>query len=228
MSSKSSAWVAESVAVFRKDWRTELRTRYSVATLLLFAVTSLVVVSLSLGPVGASPEDRVWVAPVVLWIILLFAATLGLPRAFVREEESRTATALRLAATPSALFAGKLLYCVTLVFALEIVVSPLFLAALQVEIDHPWSFVAALAAGGFGLAAASTLVASIVAQGEGKATLFAVLAFPVLVPLLLLAITVTRSALGGPPSAGVLVQLLMYDGVVSVAGFMLFPAVWTP
>ena len=55
---------------------------------------------------------------VLLWIILLFSAAAGLPRAFVHEEETQTATALRLAATPSALFCGKLLYGLTLTLAL--------------------------------------------------------------------------------------------------------------
>ena len=87
-------------------------------TLALFAVTTLVVVSVSLGPLGvvAGPAASA-VLPVLLWLILLFSAAAGLPRAFVQEEESHTATALRLAATPSALFCGKLLYCLTLVAA---------------------------------------------------------------------------------------------------------------
>jgi hypothetical protein len=54
------------------------------------------------------------VLPVLLWLILLFAAAAGLPRGFVHEEETHTATALRLAARPSAVFAGKLLYNLTL------------------------------------------------------------------------------------------------------------------
>ncbi|MGE0641100.1 MAG: heme exporter protein CcmB [Thermoanaerobaculia bacterium] len=225
----SSAWIAEAGALFAKEWRTELRGRHAISTLALFAVTTLVVLSLALGPVGVSREDRTWVAPVVLWILLLFSASLGLPRSFVREEESRTAIALRLAATPSALFAGKLLYTLTLLFALELLVAPLFLAALQIEVARWGLFGLALGLGGAGLAAASTLVAAIAAQGEGKTTLFSVLALPVLVPLLLLAITLTRAAFEptGLPD-GILLQLVLYDGTVVVAGFMLFPAVWNP
>lgn len=225
----SSSWVAEALAVFSKEWRTELRGRHSLSTLALFSVTILVVVSLALGPVGVSREDRTWVAPVVLWILLLFSALLGLPRAFVREEESRTAVALRLAATPSALYAGKLLFTFSLLIVLEILVAPLFLAALQLEPARVGVLALALAAGGLGLAAASTLVAAIAAQGEGKTTLFPVLALPVLVPLLLLAVILTRAALdAAAPLDPALTQLLLYDATVVVAGFMLFPAVWNP
>jgi heme exporter protein B len=223
----SSGWPAEVRSVFLKEWRTELRGRQAISTLALFAVTTLVVVSLALGPVGVSRDDRAWIAPVIFWILMLFSAALGLPRAFAHEEESRTAIALRLAATPSALYAGKLLYTISLLAALELLVAPLFLTAIQLEVVRLAPFVLALALGGLGLAAASTLVAAIAAQGEGRTTLFSVLALPILVPLVLLAVTLTRAAFD--PTAALdpfLLQLVLYDSSVVVAGFMLFPAVW--
>ena len=99
----SSPWLAEAAAVFVKEWRSELRGRSSLATLALFAVTTLVVLSLALGPVGVSRANRLWIAPAILWILLFFAAALGLPRAFVHEEESRTAIA-RLGAVQEGIF----------------------------------------------------------------------------------------------------------------------------
>jgi heme exporter protein B len=228
MSPAISSWLAEAAAVFAKDWRCEFRTRYSLNTLALFAVTTLVVVSVSLGPLGASPMARATVLPVMLWILLLFAAAAGLPRAFVQEEETHTATALRLAATPSALFAGKLAYSLTLLAALEALTTPLFLAMFQLGVVSPGLLLLALLAGGYGLAAGSTLVAAMVAQARGKGTLFAVLSFPVLLPLLLLAVELTRSAFGGGGAGGSVTQLLLYDGAVTVAGLMLFPTIWNP
>jgi len=223
-----SIWTAEAAAVFAKDWRCEFRTRYSLNTLALFAVTTLVTVSFGLGPVGTNLDMASSVLPVVLWIILLFAATAGLPRTFVHEEETHTATALRLAATPSALFSGKLLYSITLLFALEALVVPLFVMLLQLPVAEPALFVVVLVLGGYGLAAASTLVAAIIAQAEGKSTLFAVLAFPVLLPLFILLIDATRGAVVPTPAGVVLGPLVLYDLAVTIAGLMLFPVVWNP
>lgn len=223
-----SSWLAETRAVFAKEWRGELRTRYALNTILLFALSTLLVVGLALGPLGTRPLEREAVLPVILWVILLFAAAAGLPRSFAIEEETHTATALRLAATPSALYCGKLLYALTLLMALEALVVPLYLAMVQLPIARPAPLVAALAAGGYGLAAGSTLVAAIVAQARGKAALFSVLAFPVLVPLLLLVVALTRAAVGGDPAPDALRQLLLYDGSVTIAGLMLFPVVWNP
>jgi heme exporter protein B len=224
----ASTWAAEAMAVFAKEWRGEFRTRYALNTLGLFAFTTLVVVSVSLGPLGVSLAQGTAVLPVLLWIILLFSAAAGLPRAFVHEEETQTATALRLAATPSALFCGKLLYGLTLTLALELLVTPVYVAMTSLTVKSPGLLAGVLAAGGFGLAAGSTLVAAIIAQARAKGTLFSVLAFPVLLPLLLIAVELTRGAVAGDAADVALLQLLLYDASVTVAGFMLFPVVWNP
>jgi heme exporter protein B len=226
MSRRISAWIAEAAAVFAKDARCELRTPSALAAVALFALTTLVVVSLGLGPVGAAAAEGAGVLPALLWIVLLFAAAAGLPRGFAREEESHTATALRLAATPSALYCGKLAFNTALLLAIDALVGPLFLALLQLEVRSPGDLAVALLVGGYGLAAGSTLIAAIVAQTRGSGPLFAVLSFPILVPLLLLAIELTRGAVEGVPPDGVLRQIVLYDGAVTVAGFLLFPAVW--
>jgi len=228
LSRDASTWAAEAVAVFAKEWRCELRTRYALSTLALFAFTTLVVVSVSLGPLGVMKSQGSAVLPVLFWIIILFSVAAGLPRAFVQEEESQTAIALRLSATPSALFCGKLTYGLTVILALEALITPVYVAIMSLSVRAPGLLVVALATAGYGLAAGSTLVAAIIAQARSKGTLFAVMAFPVLLPLLLLAIELTRNALGGEPAGVALSQLLLYDGAVTIAGLMLFPAVWNP
>ena len=222
------SWIRESLAVFEKEWRTEIRTRHGIAAVLLFGVTTLVTISLALGPAGVSSTERATVLPVLLWILLLFAVATGLPRTFGQEEETHTATALRLAALPSAIYAGKTLYSLTLVLALEILVTPLFLALTGLTVPHPGSLLAALACGGVGLAAAGTLLAAMVAQTSNRGALFPILAFPILLPLLLMAVELTRSSVTGEPAPMIVGQLLLYDATLLIAGLMLFPPVWTP
>jgi len=99
----AAAW-----AVFRKDVRAELRTRYALNALALFAISTVVAISLGVGPLTRS-ADLPLIQAALLWIAILFAAFTGLARAFVQEEEARTAAALRLAAPPPAVYLGKLL-----------------------------------------------------------------------------------------------------------------------
>ena len=227
-----SIWLAETGAIFAKEWRTELRTRYALNTVGLFAFTTLVITTIALGPSGTSQPARPFVV-VLLWVILLFAASAGLPRTFVHEEESRTAIGLRLMARPSCLFCGKALYNLVLIFSLELLVTPLFVGIMQLPIASPRLFILSLVAGGVGLALGSTLTAAMVAQAQAKGALFAVLAFPILLPLLKFVIDATLAATTDQTllmaRGEVALNLaILYDGTLMVAALMLFPPIWNP
>jgi heme exporter protein B len=221
----SAAW-----AVFVKDLRSELRTRYALNTLVLFAASAAVAVSLGVGFIGLRrTEEALLIQAALLWIALLFAALNGLSRGFVHEEETRTITALRLAAPPIAVYLGKLLFNLVLLAILDIVTTILFIILVRVEVGSPLAFVLVLSAGGVGLATATTILAAIIARASFKSALFAVLAFPLLVPVLIIAIQSTARALdtGGVVAVLPAVQfLLAYALATFVASLMLFRFVW--
>lgn len=216
--------------MFRKDLRAELRTRYALNALALFAVS--VVVALSLG-VGFLTEGRNADLPLIhaalLWIAVLFAAFTGLARTFVQEEEARTSAALRLAAPPLAVYLGKLLFNLALLLMLDLLISLLFAVLLHVRVGSLGLFAALLLAGSLGLTAATTLIAAIIARASVKSALFAVLSFPLLVPLLVVAIQGTALAFAGDGwehGVAPLQVLLSYTVALFVASLFLFGSVW--
>ena len=180
---------------------------------------------------SASTKSEVKAA--LLWIVLLFAALSGLARVFVREEEAGTAPLLRLYAPPTAVYAGKWLGNSALVFAVEMVSVPLFLIVLPVAAVNFPLLCGVLLTGGIGLSAASTFVAALISQAaSGKSSLFFVVAFPVLLPLLLIAVQGTIGAFDALPShlakSRVDVEMLaVYSVVMTTASFLLFEWVWT-
>jgi heme exporter protein B len=223
--------LAASWAVFAKDMRSELRTRYALNTLLLFAASAAVAVSLGVGGfLGIQrDEESLLIQSTLLWIALLFAALNGLSRSFVHEEETRTTLALRLAAPPIAVYLGKFFFNLVLLAALDSVTSLLFILFVRVQVGNVGLFVALLAAGSLSLATATTILAAIIARASFKGTLFAVLAFPLLVPPLIVAIQGTAPALAGTAwSSGLpaLQALLAYAVATFVASLMLFRFVW--
>ena len=102
-----ASFLRRSLAVCGKDAAQELRRRIAVASVLFFAAASLTLVSFAVGPFGLPPEARERVCSALLWVVLFFSAATGLPRAFVREEESGTALALRRVAPAAAVLAGR-------------------------------------------------------------------------------------------------------------------------
>ncbi|MBO9374058.1 MAG: heme exporter protein CcmB, partial [Chloroflexus sp.] len=76
-------------AIFRKDIACELRTRYAINTLLLFAISATTAISLGVGFLGLRrTQEALLIQSALLWIALLFAALNGLSRSFVYEEET--------------------------------------------------------------------------------------------------------------------------------------------
>jgi heme exporter protein B len=217
-------------AIFLKDVRSELRTRYALNTMLLFAASTAMAVSLGVGFLGLRRDsEALLVQATLLWVALLFAALNGLSRSFVQEEERRTMLALRLAAPAAAVYLGKLLFNLVLLAVLGSVNTLLFTGFVRVQVGNVGLFVVLLAAGCVCLATATTLLAAIIARASFKSGLFAVLAFPLLVPLLIVVIQSTALALAGEPwGAGwpALRLLLSYGVATFVASLMLFRFVW--
>ncbi len=213
-------------AICTKDLRAEFRTRYALSAIGLFALTTLTVVSFSLGPFGLSRD----LLGALLWVVLFFSAMAGLSRSFVHEEEAHTAPALRLAAPPDAVYLGKFLFNLFLLLALEAVVLPLFIVLMGLEIGNPGAFSLVLVLGDLGLAGVTTVVAAMVAQAGARSALFTVLSFPLLLPLLVSSIEGTRLALQGTGLGAVwpsLQALLAYAIALFTASLMLFPLIWT-
>ena len=213
------------LAVLDKDLRCEFRTKYALNAILLFAVTTLTVVSFAVGQFSLTPELQA----ALYWIIIFFSAMSGLARVFVREEEAGTVHGLRLAASPAVVYLGKLAFNVVLMGALEIVVFPLFVIMMGLRVDNYLLFFAVLILGSAGLASLATIMAAIVAKANVKGALFTILSFPPLLPLLITCIRGTRLALEGADMAvaGPELRLLIaYSIAMITASLMLFEFVW--
>lgn len=217
-------------AVFVKDLRSELRTRYALNAMVLFAACTAVMVSLGTTFIGLRrTEEFLLIQASLLWVALLFAAITGLSRGFVQEEEARTLAALRLAAPPAAVYLGKFLLNLALLALLGAITSLLFIIFLRVEVGSPLAFVAMIAAGSLCLASATTILAAIIAKASFKSALFAVLAFPLLVPPLVIAIQGTAAALDNSGLAAALPSLqflIAFSVATFVASLLLFRFVW--
>ena len=223
---KAGQWLRSVAAVFDKDWRSELRTRYAISALLMFVVTTIAILMFSLGSEEAPQE----VLSGMLWVVIFFAAMSGLSRTFVAEEERGTTMTLQLLTSPGAVFFGKLLFNLVLVSGLS--VFTVLLYALFINgfvIKNVMLFALTIALGSVGFSAAATIIAAIIAKAATRGTLYPVLSFPVLLPLLLAVINATRLAAEGAvlaDAAGEFQLLISYIVVVVTASALVFEYVW--
>ena len=218
-------WQA-SIAIFRKDWKSELRTRYAISALVMFVLTTISIILFSLGSEGAS----VSAVSGMLWVVVFFAAMSGLSRTFVAEEERGTSMTLQLVASPTAVLLGKLLFNLVLVAGLNVLVVLLYEAFITEFVVKTYSiFILTVVLGSVGLAVSATIIAAIIARANTKGTLYPVLAFPVLLPLLLTVIYATRLATDGAffdEARGAFNILISYIVAVAGVSYILFDYIW--
>jgi len=223
-----SRLLVEALAVAAKDLRTEFRTRVALNALGLFALTVLAAVSYTVGPYRITAEDRPFLLAVLLWIVIFFASLAGLDRSFVKEEESHTAPLLRLAASPTAVWLGKLGFNLVLIYFLMAILVPLYCILMGYKIQLVGGFVLILGSGGYALAVITTIVAAIIARALTRGALFSVLSLPLLLPLLIFLIQGTAGAADGTAETvtNTLRAVLSLGGIMTIVSAMLFPVVW--
>lgn len=221
------SWLAGAWAVVANDARLELRTRVALSALGLFVAASLVLVYTALGRTAPT----VSVAAALLWVVVVFAAAVGLGRAFVAEEERGTSLLLQLHLRPSQVLAGKLAFNAALMVAVVALATAGFRILVPVPLGAPGVLLATLVLGALGIASATTLLSALVARARAAGPLLPVLAFPVLVPILVPAVALTVGASGAAEGAWAaarddLVLMAAYTGLLVSASFLLFDYVW--
>ena len=213
------------LAVYVKDLRLELRSRYGLNAIFMFGISSLAVISFSVGQAALSTK----VLSALYWIVVFFSAMSAMAQVFVREEESNTAMTLRLTTDPNAVYLGKLFFNLTLLVVLVSVITPLFFIFTDAPVEGIVNFLLVMILGVLDLCAATTLIAAIIARASVKGALFAVLSFPILLPVLIVLVSATDKVWAGSSLGEVskLLQfLLAYVVIMVTASLMLFKFVW--
>ncbi|MFZ1461738.1 MAG: heme exporter protein CcmB [Ignavibacteria bacterium] len=214
-----------SMLIFKKDLKSELRTRYVINSLLMFVLVTISVIRFALG--DEKTENELLTG--LLWISIFFSTSNGLSRTFVKEEERETSIALKLSSDSTAVLTGKLLFNLVLSFALNILILILFILITDYSVKNVSGFLITVIIGNFGLVSASTIIAAIISKANSKGTLYPVLSFPVLLPLLITVINATKLAslgVGTEKLYGEIIILVSYTIVITVVSYMLFRFVW--
>ena len=94
--------------------------------------------------------------------------------------------------------------------------------------DYPL-FLLAVILGSMGFATCLTMVSAIAAKAKNSTALMAVLSFPVLIPLILLLIKLSRNAMEGldrASSTDEILTLLAINAITVAISYVLFPYLW--
>lgn len=206
------AYLGQVAAVARKDLLLELRSRERLVVTGTFAVLVAVVFSFSLDPTVRARS----ITGAMIWVTVLFAGILGLGRSFALEREDEALSGILLAPVDrGAVFLGKFLANLAILLAVEALVFPVYALFFGVAFTGSLAGVAAivlLASVGFMLL--GTLFAAVAVHTRLGETVLPILLLPLLIPVVIFAVSGTQRLLVGRPLeevAGNLKMLLAFD-----------------
>lgn len=191
----SPFWLVVS-AIVQKDLQAELRSRELVATMLLFALLSVLVFSFALQLDRVTREEAV---AGVLWVTVIFSSLLGLNRSMAMERENGSMDAMLLAPIPrGGIFLGKLVgnYIFTVVVGLLLI--PLMSILYNINLME-WWLLGVLLLGVFGVSITGTLLAAMTVQTRAREALLPIVMLPVVLPLMLAAVNATNGIILDKP-----------------------------
>lgn len=206
-----------------KEMKQELRQKFALGGILLYVVSTVFVCYLSFRSIIDKPT---WNA--LFWVILLFGSINAVAKSFIQESKGRQLYYYTLV-SPQAVILSKIIYNTLLMLLLSIVcflVYSLFIKSLVEDVPF---FLLTLVFGSIGFASVLSMVSAIASKTNSNFSLMAILSFPMLIPLLLSLIKVSKHAVDGLdrslsyPYFGV---LLLINLMVILLSYLLFPYLW--
>ena len=215
-------WLSTAWVLVWKDLVQEWRSRDVLTSMFAFAVLSLFIFNYALE---LSPIDRAEIAPGLIWVVMVFAGTLGLNRSFAAEQDQGSFEGLMMAVPElSVIYLAKMITNLMMMFGLAILVIPIY-SLLYNQSLFDLRFFGILMLGAWGYSAAGTLISSMTVQTRMRDLLLPVLLFPLLLPVNM-AVVKSGSAIiavsAVPEFQSWINLLLVYDVIMTVVSIMVF------
>jgi heme exporter protein B len=211
-------------ALLKKDILLELRQQHTFYGILLYIASTIFVLYLSMPD---SPDANVWNS--LFWVIQLFVCVNTVAKSFLQESRGRMLYFYSLA-SPVEFIIAKLLFNVILMTLMSLVSLLLFFTFLSNPVSNSLWFTGIVLLGGTSISLVFTLMSAIAAKAQQNAALIAILGFPVILPILLLLMRLSKAAFAEIFKEGAVLQLAgligLMDLLVIVLAVILFPFLW--
>lgn len=211
-------------ALLKKDILLELRQQHTFYGILLYIASTIFVLYLSMPD---SPDANVWNS--LFWVIQLFVCVNTVAKSFLQESKGRMLYFYSIA-SPVEFIIAKLIFNVILMALMSMVSLLLFFTFLDNPVSDSLQFMGIVLLGGTSISLVFTLMSAIAAKAQQNAALIAILGFPVILPILLLLMRLSKAAFAEIFKEGAVLQLAgligLMDLLVIVLALILFPFLW--
>jgi len=212
--------------LIKKELTIEWRQRYALNGILLYLVSTIFICYLSFNVKRNVLHPIVWNA--LFWIIQLFVAISAIAKSFIQEREGRYLYFYSLF-SPKALIVARMIYNSALMLLMTLTGFVIYAVVLGNPVANISLFIINLLLAALSFSFALTMISAIASKANNSQTLMAILGFPVILPMLLMIIKISKNAIDGlaySTSWSEIVTLLAINVIVGTASYILFPYLW--
>ena len=215
--------ISNIIELLKKEFLLEFRQKTSLASILLY-VLSIVFISFLSFKSGIRPD--VWAA--LFWIVIFFAGINAASKSFFTENRYRSMYNYTLY-HPTEFLISKMIYNIILIWVVVLCSFLCFGWMIGYPVQNSLLFLLTILFGGAALAGSLTLMSCIASKTGNSYSVMSLLSMPVCIPVMLLALRLTRNAVDGldwSVSYSFLGGLLLIDLIIISLSLFLFRYLW--
>jgi heme exporter protein B len=220
----------QTIELLKKEIILEWRSKYAFNGVLLYIVSTVFVcyISFNLNPGFNESGGYTIVWNILFWVIMLFASVNAIAKSFLQESKSRLLYYYSIA-QPQAIILSKTIYNTLLMSLLSVLALLVYKLFFPNTVNDLLFYFLTVLLGAMSFSTVFTMLSAIASKAGNNGTLMAILSFPVIIPVILLLVKVSKAAMDGIDrsfSFGNIGVLLAINIIVIASSLILFPYLW--
>lgn len=212
------------LSLIKKELLLEFRQKATIGGVLVYIIGTVFVSALCFK---GKLDKPTWNA--LFWVITLFTSVTISGKSFFKETGGQALFNF-LHYTPQQFIISKIIYNMLFMLCLSFITFFFYVFFIKNEVENMGLFVIILILASTGLAGVLSLMSAIASKASGNFAIMSILSFPVLLPIILVVIHLSKQAIDGIEWAGLgfdfLVILTALNILTISLSFILFPYLW--
>jgi heme exporter protein B len=217
-------------SLLKKEILLEWRSKYAFNGVLLYVVSTVFIcyTAFNLNPGFNKSNGYPVFWNVLFWIIMLFASVNAIAKSFMQESKNRLLYYYSIV-SPHAIILSKTIYNALLMSLLSFLALLIYLVFFTNTLGDPVFYFLSVLLGSISFSTVFTMISAIASKAGNNGTLMAILSFPVIIPVILVLIKLSKSAMDGLDRGlnyGHIGVLCAINVIVIATSLLLFPFLW--
>jgi len=212
------------LSLIKKELLLEFRQKATIGGVLVYIIGTVFVSALCFK---GKLDKPTWNA--LFWVITLFTSVTISGKSFFKETGGQALFNF-LHYTPQQFIISKIIYNMLFLHCCSFITFFFYVFFIKNEVENMGLFVIILILASTGLAGVLSLMSAIASKASGNFAIMSILSFPVLLPIILVVIHLSKQAIDGIEWAGLgfdfLVILTALNILTIALSFILFPYLW--